>query len=605
MLAAFLLTIAFSGAVQAAAQTSDTLDPTLTPNFGGVTLSEGFTPDPFTQDMVAGGEVDASTAGTDPGCTGYVTLQPDYRIKWSGRESNLRLFFLGTDDTAMIVQTPAGRWMCSDNTYDSVHPTIDIAGPDEGDYFVWVGSYSATQYVSGTLYITKTSLTPTEEEASPDAALTLNPNATPNFTTLELAGGFTPDPTTADIVAGGNLDASRVDPNCDGYVSSSPDVRLVWSGNTNRLRIFFAGDDDTTLIVNDPSGSWLCSDDSFNTVHPALDLIRPAEGVYNIWIGAFHGSSYVSGQLYITTTTLSPTDVAIPTDTLSAALDPNYGEVDLAGGFTPDPFTKETSAGGEIDASTVSTDCSGYVTAAPDLRVNWTGQTAKLRILFVGRDDTTLTIQDPAGNWLCNDNSFNSFHPSVDIPNPAAGAYNLWIGSVDPTNDYIGGTIYISQTDVTPDTLPQAQSNQQPDPQATPNFDSRTLAAGFTPDPTIIDNIVAGGDINMAAIDPACTGFVTSAPDFRLTWSGRSNNLRLMFIGTDDTALAIQDPSGKWLCGDDASGTFHPVVDIGAPRAGVYNVWIGTFGNMAYVSGRLYITQTKMEPADAMRPGEK
>ncbi|HEX3049719.1 MAG TPA: hypothetical protein VHP83_03615, partial [Aggregatilineaceae bacterium] len=300
-----------------------------------------------------------------------------------------------------------------------------------------------------------------------------------------------------------------------------------------------------------------------------------------------------------------PTDVAVPTDVLSPNLDPNFGEFDLVAGFEPDPFTKETSAGGDIDAATVNANCSGYVTSAPDLRINWTGQTANLRVFFVGQDDTTLTMQDPAGNWLCNDNAFNSVNPGVDIKNPAVGTYNLWIGSVDPTNDYIGGTLYITESDLTPETIPQAQNSQELDPQATPNFDSRELAADFTPDPLIIDNIVAGGNINMEDINSACDGYVTSAPDFRFTWSGQTNNLRLMFIGTDDTAMAVLAPSGKWVCGDDVAGTFHPVVDLGAPLPGEYNVWIGTFGNMAYVSGRLYLSQTKLEPADVMRPGEK
>jgi len=48
-------------------------------------------------------------------------------------------------------------------------------------------------------------------------------------------------------------------------------------------------------------------------------------------------------------------------------LSPNYGEVELESGFTPDPWTKSILAGGSVAASAARSGCEGSVSAAPDL----------------------------------------------------------------------------------------------------------------------------------------------------------------------------------------------------------------------------------------------
>ena len=52
-------------------------------------------------------------------------------------------------------------------------------------------------------------------------------NANPNFGTINLATGFTPDPQVIPVRSGGDLDAGSISDSCAGYISNAPDVRLV------------------------------------------------------------------------------------------------------------------------------------------------------------------------------------------------------------------------------------------------------------------------------------------------------------------------------------------------------------------------------------------
>lgn len=139
---------------------------------------------------------------------------------------------------------------------------------------------------------------------------------------------------------------------------------------------------------------------------------------------------------------------------LDYALDPNYGVYDLQAGFEPDPFTLEVTAGGDIDTSTLNlgAECVGYATTQPDVRLNWSGDGALLRIFFAAdsaNGDTALLVNDPQGNWFCNDDSArNNLNPVVDMRNPLEGQYDIWIASGgDDVNGIIGVT---ERDDVTP-----------------------------------------------------------------------------------------------------------------------------------------------------------
>jgi len=134
----------------------------------------------------------------------------------------------------------------------------------------------------------------------------------------------------------------------------------------------------------------------------------------------------------------------IPALTQDDALDPDgeagFLEVDISTDFVIDPFIISVVAGGGVDVVPLDLDpeCVGNVAPAPDARVNLaiddTDDTL-LRIMFVSEQDTTLVIQTPDGAFICNDDSYvpgaEAFSPSVDIQDPEAGTYNIWVGTFE------------------------------------------------------------------------------------------------------------------------------------------------------------------------------
>src|SRR5918996_1022738 len=138
------------------ASTGDELDFTLDPNFGSTDLTAGFTPDPFTVAVVSGGPIDAGYLGG--GCDGWATAAPDYQVTYtSGDQSLLRFYFVPdtSGDATLIINTPDGEWVCGDDSYDGLDPTVDFDGPEGGRYDVWIGSYDDGEQIDGELHVTE------------------------------------------------------------------------------------------------------------------------------------------------------------------------------------------------------------------------------------------------------------------------------------------------------------------------------------------------------------------------------------------------------------------------------------------------------------------
>ena len=287
------------------------LDFNLDPNFGEVSLESGFTPDPYETGITSGGPVDVSYI---EGCTGSATPAPDFRLRWTGSSSMLRIMFLATtagEDTTLVVNLPDGTWACNDDSgTGGVDPMVEIANPMEGTYDIWVGSYAPDAFVAGVLRITEFSLTPSDAPSDLSSANELDFNLEPTFGEQELTAGFTPDPLDVPITSGGAVDVTYLGPDCTGYAAQAPDFRLYWTGSSTQLSFMFvpgSGDEDTTLVVNLPDGSWICNDDSTSTNrNPLLVLSSPPEGRYDIWIGSYSADDFITGTLRITETSLTP-----------------------------------------------------------------------------------------------------------------------------------------------------------------------------------------------------------------------------------------------------------------------------------------------------------
>ncbi len=114
-----------------------------------------------------------------------------------------------------------------------------------------------------------------------------------------------------------------------------------------------------------------------------------------------------------------------------------------------------------------------------------------------------------------------------------------------------------------------------------PTYGAVALVSGFTPDPHSV-SLQSGGSVNAAtSIGGQCTGFVATAPDFRLNFTTGANRLPLIIsvASSADTTLVVNGPDGRWYCDDDGgvNGT-NPALRWGTPTTGQYDIWVGTYG---------------------------
>jgi len=102
-----------------------------------------------------------------------------------------------------------------------------------------------------------------------------------------------PDPSTANGTSGGSTDASTVNPDCNGWIAGTPDHLLVVGADFGNLRVMAhatTANDDVTLVVQKPDGSYLCNDDT-DGLDPVVTGAFPA-GTYKIWVGSYeHGAN--------------------------------------------------------------------------------------------------------------------------------------------------------------------------------------------------------------------------------------------------------------------------------------------------------------------------
>jgi len=111
------------------------------------------------------------------------------------------------------------------------------------------------------------------------------------------------------------------------------------------------------------------------------------------------------------------------------------------------------------------------------------------------------------------------------------------------------------------------------------------------PDPFSV-GVTAGGPASVGYLGGGCYGFATTAPSFSVNYtSGAFPLLRFYFIGSGDTTMIINGPSGTYVCVDDSFGTLNPTIDFNSPSSGRYDIWVGTYAEGASVGGTLYATE--------------
>jgi hypothetical protein len=138
LLAVVGLVLGLAAASPASAQG---LDRTASPNYGTVTLTSPWRPNPHQVTLVAGGDQQVSNIVS--GCTGWITGQPDFVMTLYAPNGTRSFDITATSgaDVTLIVQGPDNQFTCNDDS-DGANPRVSFANPQSGAYAVWVGTYA-------------------------------------------------------------------------------------------------------------------------------------------------------------------------------------------------------------------------------------------------------------------------------------------------------------------------------------------------------------------------------------------------------------------------------------------------------------------------------
>ncbi len=124
---------------------------------------------------------------------------------------------------------------------------------------------------------------------------------------------------------------------------------------------------------------------------------------------------------------LACASAAVAQDT---SADPNYGTLSLEAGFANDPRVVSLRAGGNLPASEAGSNCRGFITDAPDVRLHYDAGSLPLIISVDADSDTTLVVNAPDGSFYCDDDGGeNGLNPSVRFNRPQSGRYEIWVGT--------------------------------------------------------------------------------------------------------------------------------------------------------------------------------
>ena len=297
-------------------------------------------------------------------------------------------------------------------------------------------------------------------------------------------------------------------------------------------------------------------------------------------------------------------------DDVVESLNTSLISIDLQAGFPLDPTFVSVNAGGQVDASLLSSECNGFINTQPVVTVHWAGKAPFVKAFFVSDDDPTMVVATPDGQILCNDDANDQLlDPRIRIDNPITGTYKIWLGSYSRNQLIPGVLVLTTKEDVTLATfnlgtfikrpaLPEVEA--QPTPVASPSVTSttslKTVLPELTADAPITRSLVASGTVpvfQLGVEDPACSGLVTIAPDLVFQWSGEANQVRVFYEGDGDaTLLVASGAEGTAVaCADETdAGNRNPLVVLDNPSDGLYGVWVGRLDPSKPISGVLTIT---------------
>ncbi len=287
-LAAFVGT-ALPSAALAQSKRLQQVDPSARATYGDYRLNAGFPDDPYIIYVTAGGDVDASNVAQ--GCAGMVAYAPDAQLTYRAGSLPLIIRTDADRDTTLLVNGPDGSWYCDDDSGGSLNAQLTWNSPPSGVYDIWVGTFG------GGTSPAELHISELHNNAS-NGGRRFGGNST--YGQVTVRAGFTPDPHTVRLTAGGSIEAQDLDSSCRGYVADDPDYIVNYSAGS--LPLIFGADSnrDTTLVVIDEYDNVWCDDDSGERgSNPRVYLGNPRSATYYVWVGTY-SSGNAPATLYVT-----------------------------------------------------------------------------------------------------------------------------------------------------------------------------------------------------------------------------------------------------------------------------------------------------------------
>ena len=288
IVALILLLLVAPGAAQAE------LNAAGAPRYGRHMLAPGFSPAPFTQVALSGGDIDVKALQLGANCLGYAARDPDFAIEHSAPFDLVTFLIASASDTTLIMNLPNGSWACNDDT-NGLNPALVLHRAEAGVYRIWIGSYAAETYEEAVLHVAEAS-----PETLPTTATGPDPAREPLYGEATLAPGFLPSPFAVQFIGGGRNQISQYisAAPCNGYVAEAPDFSVYLEETLAPVWFGLYSPAQMALLINDADGNWHCSDDSGGGAVIAFDYAR--SGLYDIWVGSVAEGNYAAGVFYVT-----------------------------------------------------------------------------------------------------------------------------------------------------------------------------------------------------------------------------------------------------------------------------------------------------------------
>ena len=305
----------------------------------------------------------------------------------------------------------------------------------------------------------------------------VDPGAEPAYVTINLEAGFVLDPFVVSVNGGGDVDVSVLGGDCVGFVNLNPTVKLEWTGEADFIEAFFFTDHDPVLVIQTPDGEFHCNDDANSLVlDPVIQIDNPQPGRYAVWVGSYAPNQLIPGFLVLTGSpqvnigTFDPGALVAREAIAEVLEEPEALDADVLLDESPAMDTVPLMTG---DAEAVSVDlvaqgdiaafdvdlgdviCAGFVSETPSYVFAVSESTDMVRTYFEAQQDTTIIVETPDGEFICNDDADGNgnLNPLVDIAEPVEGEYRVYLGTFDPAFAVEGSLTVTVSSDDMPDAL--------------------------------------------------------------------------------------------------------------------------------------------------------